>query len=272
MHVESFTVHGWKRYECAGCGCVYRCRFERRAGGGGDTPEQAHENAMKEAISPFENDWDRHPCPECGRLQPRYVGTMQDESQFMMFVVALCVIAPVATLAWLALNSSLAAVAVAVAALILCLCYWLVAKRDPNADLDANKERAANLLSRGKMTVLRSGDPRNVEPPPPVVTSAHTTLILSAAAAAGVGLLIGIGGAIAGGLPEALGWVAMGIAGIPVVAIGWWLAKLSETTRQEWPPALVERLDGKDGEVVLLSDVPKGRGRAPKQEKPLSLD
>lgn len=255
MYIASFTVRGWKRYECVECGCVYRCRFERRTSGGGETPERAEQDARREAASPFINDWDDHPCPECGLLQPCRTSSLREERQSRVCVTASVSLAAFIAIGALSRHSERVAAVVAIGALLSSLCYWIAARIDPNRDPEANKERAKKLADSGKLIVLRSGTP-TTDDRPPLITLRHTALIWLAA----FGFVLGLVPIVVEELAsEPIGWVwgvCMVGAGLAVAIAGWGLAGMESRLRKQSPAALVARLDGKDGDVILLPDDP----------------
>jgi|GEM_PF-5235118 len=170
----SGTIKCWKKYDCLGCGAVFRHKFERAVSGQGGTAEQAEANAQQAGIAALQNQVDTIPCPECGRVQPRMVGHDKNNTHFGLvwaFLTAGVVVLLVG--ANDVMTRDVSAYATAGIALLALLAHFLTAKTDPNANQDANRARALEKVQSGSVEVIRTGDPSNGEPPPPLTTGGH---------------------------------------------------------------------------------------------------
>jgi hypothetical protein len=186
----SGTIKCWKKYDCLGCGAVFRHRFERAVSGQGGTAEQAEANAQQAGIAALQNQVDTIPCPECGRVQPRMVGHDKNATHFAMvwaFLVAGVVLLLVG--ANDVMTRDVSAFAMAGLAGLALLAHFLTAKSDPNANQDANRARALEKVQSGAVEVIRTGDTSNGEPPPPLTTGGHTVYLALALVAILVALL-----------------------------------------------------------------------------------
>lgn len=174
----SGTIKCWKKYDCLGCGAVFRHKFERAVSGQGGTAEQAEANAQQAGIAALQNQVDTIPCPECGRVQPRMVGHDKNNTHFILLWVFL--IAGIVLLLVGAndvITRDVSAYGAAGLALLALLAHFLTAKGDPNANQEANRARALEKVQSGSVEVIRTGDPSNGEPPPPLTTSSHTVYL-----------------------------------------------------------------------------------------------
>jgi hypothetical protein len=209
----SGTIKCWKKYDCLGCGAVFRHKFERAVSGQGGTAEQAEANAQRAGITALQNQVDTVPCPECGRVQPRMVGHAKNNTHFVLlwlFLIAGFVLLMVGATDTISRDAS--AYGTAGIAAVALLAHFLVAKSDPNANPDANREAALSKVQSGAVEVIRAGDTSNGEPPPPLTTKGHTVYFAVALVAVLVALV-----------PVALrhlnGW-ALGDADPPVIGPG----------------------------------------------------
>lgn len=174
----SGTIKCWKKYDCLGCGAVFRHKFERAVSGQGGTAEQAEANAQQAGIAALQNQVDTIPCPECGRVQPRMVGHDKNNTHFGLvwaFLIAGVVVLLVGSND--VMTRDVSAYATAGIALLALLAHFLTAKTDPNANQDANRARALEKVQSGSVEVIRTGDPSNGEPPPPLTTGGHTVYL-----------------------------------------------------------------------------------------------
>lgn len=170
----SGTIKCWKKYDCLGCGAVFRHRFERSVSGQGGTAEQAEANAQQAGVAALQNQVDVIPCPECGRVQPRMVGHSKNGGHFTL--TAACLIAAVVVVllgATDVFTRDVSALALAGLAALGAVGHFLIAKSDPNGRAEANKEATGRKVQSGSVEVIRPGDPANGEPPPPLVTGGH---------------------------------------------------------------------------------------------------
>jgi hypothetical protein len=170
----SGTIRCWKKYDCLGCGAVYRHRFSRQVSGTGATAEQAEASAQASGINTLRNQVDQCPCPECGRVQPRMVGHSKLGIHTILLAVAGLVMAAMLIIGATDVTSRevTAIVMLGIAGLTLLGHMWC-AWYDPNANPEANKRRVAMKVSSGDVEVLRSGDPSVGEPPPQLITRGH---------------------------------------------------------------------------------------------------
>jgi hypothetical protein len=186
----SGTIRCWKKYDCLGCGAVYRHRFSRSVSGAGGTAQAAEANAQRAGMNALRNQVDSCPCPECGRVQPRMVGHSKlGAHTAVIIVLAIAMVVLVILGATDVLNRDASAFAMAGTAALGALTHFLCAASNPNANPEANKRRAAAKVASGTVEVLRSGDPSAGEPPPPLVTRAHMAYFVLALLAAVVALV-----------------------------------------------------------------------------------
>lgn len=171
----SGTIKCWKKYDCLGCGAVFRHRFERAVSGQGGTAEQAEANAQQAGIAALQNQVDTVPCPECGRVQPRMVGHAKNNTHFVLvwlFLIAGTVLLMVGAAD--VITRDVSAYGMAGLAALALVAHFLTAKSDPNSNPDANREEALRKVQSGAVEVIRTGDTSNGEPPPPLTTGGHT--------------------------------------------------------------------------------------------------
>ena len=186
----SGTIRCWKKYDCLGCGAVYRHRFSRSVTGSGGTAETAQASAQRAGMNALRNKVDSCPCPECGRVQPRMVGHSKVGAHTAVIIVLAIAMAVLVILgATDVLNRDASALAMAGTAALGALTHLLCAASNPNANPEANKRRAAVKVARGDVEVLRPGDPSAGEPPPPLVTRGHLAYFALALLAAAVALV-----------------------------------------------------------------------------------
>lgn len=157
-YTASLTGKVWKQHTCVACGCAYRYVLSRAVQGRGQTAEAAQAAARSNVSSVLTRAVDVQPCPECGVVQPDMVGQTKAAHH--------------ATLT-----------GVAIVALLVCLGVWLLwdryvtwlpwlggglgllltalhvggVARSPNADLDANRDRARQAAAAGTLAVDQSG-------------------------------------------------------------------------------------------------------------------
>jgi hypothetical protein len=110
-------------------------------------------------------------------------------------------------------------------------------------------------MGSGKLTILRSGSPTPATHPP-LITPKHTARLWLAASGVILALVPILVQTVIPASGEWVWWSGEVAAGVVVAIAGWELARLEEAVRKRSPAALVERLDGKDGDVILLPDDP----------------
>ena len=182
----SGTIRCWKKYDCVGCGAVYRHRFSRAVSGSGGTAAQAEASAQQSGLSALRNQVDTCPCPECGRVQPRMVGHAKNGTHAGLIIGLVVVMALVVILGSTdVLGREVAALMIAGAAGLGALFHLWCAGSNPNANLEANKSEAAGKVAKGEVEVLRAGDASFGEPPAPLVTKSHLVYFVFALVAVG---------------------------------------------------------------------------------------
>ncbi|QJW95318.1 hypothetical protein [Frigoriglobus tundricola] len=186
----SGTVKCWKKYDCLGCGAVYRHRFSRSVTGGGMTAQHAEANAQRAGMKALLNKVDPCPCPECGRVQPRMVGHTKLWEHKVVTSITFGVLAFVTVLgATSAMGREVAALAAFSVAGLGALAHLWYAGSNPNSNPEANKEHAAGKVDAGEVEVLRPGDTSFGEPAPPLVTRSHLVYFALGLGAAALALV-----------------------------------------------------------------------------------
>jgi len=144
-----------KQHRCVGCNCAFRYPMKRSAQAQGATPEQASEAARVQLGKDLESGVEPRPCPSCGIYQPEMVERARSD---VYGVVAFLVHAAPGVLAVLAATDVLAwytaAWAAAGPAAIALLIHLRAATLKPNANPEANRERAAR---DGDVKVVEQG-------------------------------------------------------------------------------------------------------------------
>jgi hypothetical protein len=200
VYNASITVKCWKIHDCVGCGCIYRYLFKRTQTGSGSSPRQAQEKARKAAVKAIRTDVDVRPCPQCGQVQPRMIGKQKFEAHLgCSIIIAIPLIVLVILGATDVIGRDLTAYVVAGIVALAALVHLLVAREDPNANLETNKEKAKKAIDDDLLRVDRNGEPGAATPPPRVFGAAHLLLVGFAALAVPLALA-------APGLRLANGW------------------------------------------------------------------
>ena len=161
MANESATVKlsGWQEYTCSACRTVYRCRFDKEETRSAATAEEATTKARQALQSSVTHDSEVRPCPQCGLVQPDMVGWFRMIFHALVFLLSVVGFWMVFVLAG---NDHFTKHVVlwyaTILALVCCAGYFLVSNRSFNADMAANRERAAQRIAKGEIAITSPGD------------------------------------------------------------------------------------------------------------------
>jgi hypothetical protein len=160
----TIEIRCWKEHTCVGCNGTFAYLFTRQIGAQGGTPEAANEAARQNALNTIQREVDPQPCPHCGLFQPEMVAHTRTPTYWTVFWVFTVVLAAVLIcyLADLFRTDMLTWVLGGSAGLATIVCY-LIELRNPNADLEGNKRRAAPLLESGLLQPGEAGSGERVE-------------------------------------------------------------------------------------------------------------
>ncbi len=184
-YTSTISINCWKQHTCVGCGALFRYRFSREVTGSAGTPEGAEEDAEKTAAKVLKDGVEPRPCPTCGLYQPEMIGARRASVHGWSVVVAVLGLIVVAILAgtdvvsmpmlsWWCLLTGIVVAAGNV----------LVSMHNPNADLEANGEKAVTYVGERELYCDRPGSsarPRRIPGSEGFTTSAVVALVLVAA-------------------------------------------------------------------------------------------
>jgi hypothetical protein len=157
-HTATIEARRWKAHCCAGCGCRYAYRLVRRLAYGGSTPERAVEKAEAAAQRAMAREVERRPCPNCGLYQPEMVARGRQPLHRWVLLIAMLGFAILAVLkvACLVPADRALMIAIAAAALLGGLGF-LIDRRNPNRNLEANRAKAQQEIAAQRMRILQPG-------------------------------------------------------------------------------------------------------------------
>jgi hypothetical protein len=154
VYTSTIKISCMKEHTCCSCGNVYAYQFARTIKGtsrkSGDAAVLAARSLADKSV---QGDVDLRPCPACGTIQPDMIGQRRKAASLAVFW--LLIVVPVSVLIGLRLgdviNSNTTTwwlTASAAVAAILSLATHL---RNPNSDLEGNRQKAAALVTSGAM-------------------------------------------------------------------------------------------------------------------------
>jgi hypothetical protein len=157
----SVKIECWKRHLCIACGSSFRYVFRRNLSGQGATEAGAQKSAQKLSEKALAQGVDEHPCPSCGTIQPEMTGTRCRKFHAGVLIVGMILLAVLMGLSGgevldLTLMGKIGSGVMAG----LVVTNALAAVRDPNHDLERNKERAARSVESG--ILILDGRPAGV--------------------------------------------------------------------------------------------------------------
>jgi hypothetical protein len=151
-YTSTLQVRCWKQHTCQGCGANYSYLLLRKAVGTGGTAEKARQNMQKRIVYITQNDTDMQPCPTCGMYQYDMIGQRRAKSRMQFFWIALIAIVTVLILrACYAMQATTLTWIAAAASGFVILAHLLLETSNVNRNLDANKQKAEQLVAEGKL-------------------------------------------------------------------------------------------------------------------------
>jgi len=179
-------VECWKEHTCIRCGSTFRYLFKIKKTGRGQTKSAAEAAAHNAVVRALDNDVEMQPCPSCGLYQPDMVGDDLATNQG-------CVLIPVAALV-IILTFVAALASFGVFALPLYLLTWIavgvcmlgalahlwVARRNPNRNMEANREKAQEQILKKSLKLVKPGQAEQslAAPEPWQISSGHKLAFL----------------------------------------------------------------------------------------------
>jgi hypothetical protein len=164
-YTSTIEVSVWKEHTCVACANKYRYLFRRTISGSGGSAEKAEREARKTAVNSLEHEADMQPCPECGLYQPDMIAAQRSGQHWLafwalpsmaslIFILAMCDL----------LNYATSGIVLAVSALGVLLWNVLIDRSNPNADLAANRELAAQRIEEGDLANSGTSDESTSDP------------------------------------------------------------------------------------------------------------
>lgn len=149
----SVTANCWKLHTCVHCSTVFRYLMTRKVTSQGNTEDQARTNLGKAVVAALTNGVDQHSCPTCGMHPPEMVTAARVgrlgclnwlvASVGCALMIALAIEYPIATITFWG-SLLLAGLAAA---------FVLTALKNPNADVQSNRNRAQQSVQNQQLFV-----------------------------------------------------------------------------------------------------------------------
>ena len=150
-----------KEHTCAGCGSVYQYPMSRKVvATSGRSAEDATQKCRAKVAATAQRDVDLQPCPACGLVQPDMVGRRRAWGHKRVLWIAILAVV-VILIVHLAngLNAGPATWGLTGIVAIAALAFAAAEGIDPNADVDANRQRAADRVAAGTVKPLAQKRP-----------------------------------------------------------------------------------------------------------------
>lgn len=161
------NVKCWKKHECVDCGCEFRYKFKRTIQGTGNSEKAAHASANKNVEATLRQQVDVRPCPSCGRVQPDMIGQVRAANHSIVGWVTLSIVSMFVILgATYILGASAAPFIVAILLAAAAVVNFLIAIRNPNSDLEANRSGTEKSVRKGEVEITEEGKTSGLEKPP----------------------------------------------------------------------------------------------------------
>jgi hypothetical protein len=174
-YTSTIEINVWKEHTCLACGQQFRYLFKRTKKGTGGTEAAASQAANAAVMKALRSEVDMRPCPACGLYQPDMVASRRALYHWIFFGVAAAALALIIILALAEAVScyTLTWIAVGIGAVI-GLSHFLVDLRNPNRDLESNRNLAQAHVQKGDLWVGTPGPGGEGENPGGGWTGAHT--------------------------------------------------------------------------------------------------
>jgi hypothetical protein len=192
-----------KQHTCAACGCVFRYLMQKNVIACGTTQRQAQANlpgCVRQQMAIWQQDpeslAEKHPCPDCGLVQPGMVSSALVSHASAAGFAFICLLFLLATQeAWKESGISLPTLAVVGIVLLggMAAFHLFTLFSGPNRNRQANREQAQQEVATGVLTVVSPGDQAAADRVPPRLTAANlipTALVILAPLACGVALVV----------------------------------------------------------------------------------
>ncbi len=161
------NVKCWKKHECVDCGCEFRYKFNRTIQGTGNSEKAAHASANKNVEATLRQQVDVRPCPSCGRIQPDMIGQVRAANHSIVGWVTMSIVSMFVVLgATYVLGASVAPFIVAIVLAAAAVVNLLIAIRNPNSDLEANRSGTEKSVRKGEVEITEEGKTSGLEKPP----------------------------------------------------------------------------------------------------------
>jgi hypothetical protein len=147
-----------KEHTCVGCGAVYSYLLERKITGSSANKTAAENLAKKNFDRALAQETDLQPCPSCGLYQPDMIGQRRvkgHRATFWLGIIALAVL--VILRATDVFNAHTAAYVIAGACLLIALVHTGNDRKNPNADVQANRQLATERTSSSSLRLTAPG-------------------------------------------------------------------------------------------------------------------
>lgn len=147
-----------KEHTCVGCGAVYSYVLERKITGSAPSAPKAEQVAKKNFERTLAEDTDLHPCPSCGLYQPDMISQRRTKGHRATFWLGIIALAVVLILrATDVFNAHTDAYILAGACLLIALVHAGNDLKNPNADVQSNRQAATERTSAGKLLMTAPG-------------------------------------------------------------------------------------------------------------------
>ena len=188
--VYALRVRCLKRHTCTGCGCVYRVRREITVQEKARSEETAAKTATKRIQRELSTEPNEIACPDCGQLQPDYVGHHQANAHGLVTILSVTAAIAVAIgTSLLGVSNGRTGTLLAGVAVLSAAAHIALGNRNPNAHPADNRARSRKLEDEGELDVSRAGDREQIRPPVGPFTRLHILGVFGVLFAMG-GLLV----------------------------------------------------------------------------------
>jgi hypothetical protein len=185
--VYALRVRCLKRHTCTGCGCVYRVRRELTVQEKARSEETAAKAATKRIQRQLTTEPNEIACPDCGQLQPDFVGHHQANAHGLVTILSVAIAVAVAIGAGLfGISNGRTGTLLAGVAVLAAIAHIVLGNRNPNAHPADNRVRSRKMEDDGELDVTRAGDREQIRPPVGPFTRLHILGVF--------GVLLAIGG------------------------------------------------------------------------------
>jgi hypothetical protein len=152
-------VQCWKEHACCYCGASYRYPLNKKLTGYGATQTDAVHAARTAAVRSLRGTVHMVPCPTCGHYQPDMIGARRLRRHLAVFGATTAIFVLMFMLAvWEWMPAPAALWLTVVWAGAAAVTYTVVATRNPNASIRANKALAEQLVQAKQVQLIPRED------------------------------------------------------------------------------------------------------------------